>query len=179
MDIIDCFSIDRIRSSGAVFDIKKLRWFNQEYIKTTDSDKLLSLVRPLIPDTWDITPPMIDLVKESAETLNDFKDKVSIFFEYTPLEVETNNSLFPLEIYNFLNSIHIALQSSDETTSETFKTVINELKSTNNLSINVWKPIRIALTGHEHGPDIGKVAEILGNDHCSLRINKFLEINVH
>ena len=178
-ELITHFSIDRIRSSGAVFDIKKLRWFNQEYIKTTDSDTLLSLIDPSIKERWDITTPMINLVKESVDTLNGFQDKLSIFFQYEPQQIEINSTLFPSEIYDFLNNIKITLESSDKMTSETFKAIINDLKTTANLSMNVWKPIRIALTGHEHGPDIGKVAEILGNDMCSLRINQFLEINAH
>ena len=105
--------------------------------------------------------------------------QLSIFFQYQPQKIEINSTLFPSEIYDFLNNIKITLESSDQMTSETFKAIINELKTTNNLSINVWKPIRIALTGHEHGPDIGRVAEILGNDICSLRINQFLETNAH
>ena len=82
-------------------------------------------------------------------------------------------------IRNFISDVKTRLQTKDQITSEKFKQIINDLKSTNNLSINVWKPIRIALTGNEHGPDIGKVSEILGNDQCSLRIHKFLEKNVH
>ena len=37
-ELIEHFSIKRIRSSGAVFDTKKLLWFNQEYIKNMDSE---------------------------------------------------------------------------------------------------------------------------------------------
>ena len=113
------------------------------------------------------------------ETLNDFHSKASMFFEYTPFKVDENDELFPVEIYNFISDVKIRLQKKDQITSEKFKQIINDLKSTNNLSINVWKPIRIALTGNEHGPDIGKVAEILGNSECYSRIDRFLEKNVH
>ncbi|SVE44052.1 uncharacterized protein METZ01_LOCUS496906, partial [marine metagenome] len=93
--------------------------------------------------------------------------------------VDENDELFPVEIYNFISDVRIKLTTKDQITSEQFKQIINDLKSNNNLSINVWKPIRIALTGNGHGPDIGKVAEILGNNQCSSRIHKFLEKNVH
>ena len=178
-ELIEHFSIKRIRSSGAVFDIKKLLWFNQEYIKNMNSEKLLPLVVASISKKWDITNTMIDLIKESMVTLNDFHSRASIFFEYTPPIVDENDELFPIEIYNFISDVKIRLKTKDQITSKQFKQIINDLKSTNNLSINVWKPIRIALTGNEHGPDIGKVAEILGNDQCSSRIHKFLEKNVH
>ena len=40
-ELIQHFSIKRIRSSCAVFDTKTLLWFNQEYIKNMDSEILL------------------------------------------------------------------------------------------------------------------------------------------
>ena len=88
-----------------IFDIKKLIWFNQEYIKNMDSEELLPFVTSSISRKWVITIPIIDLIKESVETLNDFHSKASIFFEYTPLIVDKNNELFPLEIYNFIGGI--------------------------------------------------------------------------
>ena len=39
-ELIDSFSINRIKSSGAIFDVKKLIWFNQQYIKNSDSTVL-------------------------------------------------------------------------------------------------------------------------------------------
>ena len=44
---------------------------------------------------------------------------------------------------------------------------------------NIWKPIRIALSGQEHGPDISKFAEIIGSNECTNRLSLFLKSNVH
>ena len=172
-ELINSFSINRIRSSGAVFDIKKLQWFNQEYIKKTDAEVLLELIN----SDLDITTPMIDLVKDSVLTLNDFKDKLNIFFHYSIMEIDSNNQLFPSEIYHFLKNVSLELKEKNNLNAEEFKTIINNLKSQNNLSLNIWKPVRIALTGIEHGPDIGKVVEILGSETSYQRINLFLEKN--
>ena len=178
-ELIEHFSINRIRSSGAVFDIKKLTWFNQEYIKNSNSNELLPLVLSSLSKKWEIKPSMIDLTKESVETLNDFQSKVAIFFEYTPLKVDKDNTQFTMDIYNFISDVVTTLKTKHQITSEEFKQIINDLKSTNSLSINVWKPLRIALTGHDQGPDIGKIVEILGTDICLSRIQQFLETNVN
>ena len=178
-ELIKCFSIDRIRSSGAVFDIKKLLWFNQKYIKNTDSSILMKLIHKTIKTDWNITEAMIELVKKSTETLNDFKDKLEIFFKYSPIKTNLKDQLFPPEIYNFLKDSSILLHDKNAITAEEFKILINDLKSENSLSINTWKPLRIALIGEEHGPDIGKVVEILGGKESHRRINLFLKKNVH
>ena len=35
---------------------------------------------------------------------------------------------------------------------------------------NLWMPIRLAITGQMHGPDIGNIVEILGRDEVIRRI---------
>ena len=122
---------------------------------------------------------MIELVKESVSTLNDFTDKLDIFFNYSVIKININDQFFPLEIYNFLQNVNVLLKEKVNITAEEFKALINDLKSKNKLSINFWKPLRIALTGQEHGPDIGKVVEILGRDVSLQGIKIFLKKNAH
>ena len=167
-NLIENFSINRIRSSGAVFNIKKLQWFNQQYIKNTDSSELLPLVMKSISKPWDVTIAMVDLIKESIETLNVIEEKLEIFFQYTPMLIDNN------DLFTFINDFRIALDNKNTIDSDSFKQIVNDLKSQNNLSVNIWKPIRIAITGKEHGPDIGKVVEILGYKECSRRLSLFL-----
>ncbi len=47
-DLVQLFTLDGISKSNAVFDNDKLSWFNTEYIRAYDSNKLL----PLIQDEW-------------------------------------------------------------------------------------------------------------------------------
>ena len=122
---------------------------------------------------------MIDLVKDSASTLNELTEKLNIFFTYYPTQIETDNKLFSEKIYSFLNIISVTLKESKSITAEKFKTLLNDVKSNENISGNIWKPIRIAITSIEHGPDIGKVVEILGCNDVHKRINTFLKINGH
>ena len=116
-------------------------------------------------------------IDEKIKEVNEkFNQEISVINSLEDLENIKNKYLSRKGLVAALFSELSKLDSSER---PKFGNILNDLKSTNNLSINVWKPIRIALTGNEHGPDIGKVAEILGNDQCSLRIHKFLEKNVH
>ena len=93
-ELIDSFSIDRIKSSGAIFDVKKLIWFNQQYIKKSDSKALLNLISQMLPTEWNLKIEMIDLLKDSVETLNDFQDHLKSFFVYSPMKISSDNTLF-------------------------------------------------------------------------------------
>ena len=122
---------------------------------------------------------MIDLIKDNIETLNDFQERLLIFFAYKAVKIDDIPNLFSSEIYKLIKEISCYLNDTTNIRSETFKDKVNQLKSINNITGNIWKPIRIAITGKEHGPDISKFVEILGGEQCSNRINMFLENNVH
>ena len=121
---------------------------------------------------------MIDLLKDSVETLNDFQDHLNSFFVYSPMKISLDNNLFSDDIYNFLNLFQEALSKNNNINDNAFKELINKIKTEHDISGNIWKPIRIALTGSEHGPDISRYATILGSTTCVDRIQIFLDLNV-
>ena len=178
-ELFDSFSIDRIKSSGAIFDVKKLIWFNQQYIKNTDSKLLKIDIEKIIPSDWNVTLPMIDLVKDSVDTLNDFKNQLESFFIYSPINISNNDKVFSDMIYDFLNELKNKFETIDNLTVDKFKQIVNTIKNTKAISGNVWKPIRIAVSGKESGPDISMFIMILGPDQCSQRIGQFLNCNVN
>ena len=122
---------------------------------------------------------MIDLLKESIDTINEFENHLESFFQYSPIKIDSDNSMFSSSIYIFLDSLKHSLLEVDSILSENFKSLVNTIKNDSNIAGNVWKPIRIAVTGHEHGPDISTYIEIIGKDQCIDRIESFLKINVN
>src|SRR5271155_1916496 len=97
-DLVELFSLDGISKSNAVFDNDKLAWFNTEYIRAYDAEKLL----PLIEEEWakaGFTPTRsrdellaaIDLLKPRARNLKDFATSFRAYFgdtfDYDPAAV--------------------------------------------------------------------------------------------
>ena len=178
-ELIDSFSINRIKSSGAIFDIKKLTWFNQQYIKTYDNQALKTLIDSTLSQQWDVTLPMIDLLKDSVEDINAFELELESFFIYSPMNMSIDNKLFSPEIYSFLTELMNQCINKSQITATDFKLLINHIKEEQNVLGNIWKPIRIAVTSQEHGPDISKFIEILGPQECSNRLKLFIDLNDH
>lgn len=52
-DMEKLFKIEHLNKSGAVFDYKKLEWFNGQYIRMMDDKELLEAVLPFITGTGD------------------------------------------------------------------------------------------------------------------------------
>lgn len=77
------FSVQGISKSPAVFDYRKLRWFNAEYIKKLSLDELLGLLNPLfdeaVPGVAFDRGHMAVLLQPRLEVLSEVADKLELF----------------------------------------------------------------------------------------------------
>lgn len=178
-ELINNFSLERVQVAGAVFDINKLNWMNNEYIKSYDLDKLLDLSIPYFAGTsLDLNDReklklILNTIRVYLEKLDDIPGKVKIF--------EKDSITIPGEfkeiIYNenskkVFEELTAKIQEINEVTPEWFKNTLNEIgKETGVKGKNLFKPVRVALTGEEHGPELPNIASIYGKE----KLIKFLQ----
>lgn len=182
-DLIQRFSLERVHSSGAVFNIQKLDWMNNEYIKRYDIDSLTELSLPFLEaegiDTSDKfkIKKILNVVRVYVNKLNELPQHFRMFFvdetefenpEYREfLKTDTSKKVFK-ELISRLENI-------SELTAEIFKQATQDVQNVTGIKgKNLFKPIRLALTGKEHGPELPLVAELLGKD----KVIKFLSQHI-
>ena len=86
-DLIKEFSLERINKSGAVFNIEKLRWMNEQHIRIKTDQELLEMLKPIIAqrslgtfsDTYLLN--IIALMKERVTFVSDFIDNCKYFYQ--------------------------------------------------------------------------------------------------
>ena len=181
-DLIENFSLDRVQKSGSVFDVEKLKWMNQQYIKQLSLDDLFELLQPYMPDYMkdeDIASlkKMVETVRDSLVTLPDIAQRLDLFFlpdmELTDetLIAQVKDESAQKVYQSFLN---IAEQES-ELTSGNFGQIMKSVqKETGIKGKNLWGPMRLAITLVEHGPDLGSVVDIFGRDKCFSMVRNVL-----
>jgi glutamyl-tRNA synthetase len=85
-EMISSFDIQAVNRAASTFDIDKLKWLNQHYIKASDSTHLVSLLSDRLKGRGiDVSngPPVDDVVsvlRERAQTLEEMADKSEYFF---------------------------------------------------------------------------------------------------
>jgi len=172
-ELIEAFSLDRVNKSGAIFDIQKLNAFNNHYIKNYKFDELKNLLSSFIPPDWIITPDIIDLVKDKAFTLCDFKNLLSFIFLDSIPHSDKNIQILKSKIgSNILQSFLINIHN------------INSLKEMSQLvqketdcsPKEFWSTIRIALSGESHGPALDMIIKIYGQNKVRSLINNALKL---
>ena len=178
------FSLERVSKSSGIFDINKLNWVNEHYIRESPVERITDLAIPYLIKAGYITE--ID-VKEKYEWLRDLvsvlqdrisyvaeiKEKAAIFFK-TEIELKDDESreLIKSDHLPQLLDVFKAKVEEAETVDENFgKKVFKEIqKETGIKGPNLYKPIRVVLTGEAHGPDLPLVIKILGRQNILNRV---------
>ena len=176
-EIISQFSLDKVVKSPAVFDIDKLNWMNSVYIKKADNERLLKLAENHFTEAGYIDGinegnrekllNIIGVIKGSLSYLEQIKDKAKIFFgeKVLPLTEEGKTILEMEHIKDLLTAFAVKVRDANtlegEFTNDTFKELKNEFGVSGK---KLFMPIRVALTGEVHGPDLPLIVPILGKD---------------
>ncbi|CDI49047.1 glutamate--tRNA ligase [Clostridium tetani] len=183
-DLIGKFDYKSINKAPAIFDNKKLKWMNGEYIRMFSLEEFHKLALPyyevVITKNFDLLK-ISELLHTRTELLSEIPEQVDFFDElpeyscdlYVHKKMKTNfeNSLESLEkALPVLESID---NWNTETIHDSIMELIKELEVKN--GIVLW-PIRTAVSGKKFTPGGAfEIAEILGKEETLKRVKIGIE----
>lgn len=184
-DLIAGFSLDRVSKSGAVFNIKKLNWFNEQYLRARSEEDLLPEVKDIIksygydgyPD--DYVKEVIKLMKERAQLVDEFISQGQYFFEAPQAyDSKARKKAWKANTAELIQAYILRLQEMDESDWEASK-IKDELKKIlKEKEVGFGKialPTRLAVTGMGFGPGLFETLELLGKEEVIARMKKAVE----
>ncbi|MCL1905490.1 MAG: glutamate--tRNA ligase [Clostridiales bacterium] len=171
------FSLSRVSKSPAVFDIAKLRWLNAQYLRALAPADIAQGILPYLPADFGE-----DRAKLLAETLAHHLETFSGVKEYLPLieggmrpamEKEAAAALAqehaPLLINTFASLIE-AIDERDFSAAAVKDAIKQAGKETGAKGAALFMVLRVAVTGCMHGPDLDKLAAIIGKENLIKRL---------
>ncbi len=175
-ELVDRFDLSRVNKSGAVFDRVKLDWMNSRYIQALDDREFLRICRSSV-DMAALDEARADIaflaLKTNLNTFSELGDKLQIFLREpsAPTDPEALELLkderIPLLFTDFLEE----LEQTGELDSEEFRQIMKRIqKKRKQEGIKgklLWMPIRLALTGEMHGPELGYLVQYFGKEKCA------------
>jgi nondiscriminating glutamyl-tRNA synthetase len=172
-EMVKVFDIDRIGKAAAVFDKKKLLWMNGQYIRKLPLDTLVQLVEPYVPDflrrRYDEATrrEIVSILQDSIDTLADFAGRAAIFEPDVVYEDEAKALLQTDSARRVVAGMIQRLRAHEGAlTPEAFKQMILATGQETGLKgKELYFPIRGAMTGSVHGPDLTRVAAVKGKDN--------------
>jgi len=179
-ELIQLFSLEGISKSNAVFDNDKLAWFNTEYIRAYDTERLL----PLIAAEWakaGFTPnrsreeilAAIDLLKPRARNLKDFATIFRAYFsddfEYDPAAV--TKFLSDGAVRTLLVQLSHRYADANDFTEASTEANLRAFADENGIKAGpLINGSRVALTGQAVAPSLFAVMAALGKDRVVQRL---------
>lgn len=188
-EIVNKFDLARVNKSGAVFDIEKLNWMNNQYIQSMDLNRLYQLSIPYLIDAGYIDShnkidkdnllKILDLTRDGLDYLGQLPVEAELFFtEFKFEDIDSaKKEINDPEVKDVLEGLVEELNSLDDFSSNNIKSVFNKVrKETGVGGRKFYHPLRLVLTGRESGPDLVSFSEIIGKEEVINRLNKSLAL---
>lgn len=185
-ELIQQFTLDRVAKNPAVFDIEKLNWINFHYMKQLDAGQLYAICLPHLqkagyasenPDEAEMQwlKDMCWAMREHVQYGAQIVDAVSVFFtdDFKPENEETAAVLQEETAPAVLKMFAEELTALDDVTADTVQPLFKKIQK--GLKVKgkfVYMPIRIAITGVMHGPDLNVIVALMGRDKVQKRLQQ-------
>jgi glutamyl-tRNA synthetase len=179
-DLIEKFDLPNVGKSPAIFDMDKLLWLNDHYIKTLPVEVIAGRLTPFItaqgravPDPEKLTQIIRNLLGR-AKTLKEMAEMAGFFFgEEIEYEASAKTKFLtqaarPI-LERFLKDFK-ELASLDEASQRTLIECI--AKDYGKKLVDIVQPLRVALSGKAVSPGIFEVIGILGKYVVEKRIER-------
>ncbi len=148
-EAVGWFDITKISKAPVRFDLDKLRFINREHLKLMDSKELSRYVGFADEDIGNIAKIYLD----ETGTLKELRGKIGSIFD---------EKVIPDDFFKPAELIRESIKTAPHF--ETFDEFKNHIVSSTGLrGKNFFKPLRLLLTGSEHGPELSDLYPYLKN----------------
>ena len=182
--LIEKFSVDGISKSSSIFDAKKMRWLNGEYIKELPFEKFMEYATPFfeassIAGKYDYVK-FGKLLQSRIEIFSEIEDKVKFIVNFKKFDPALYlNKKFKIDLDVAKNvikaSIPVFEKIKDWTEENLHAATLQVAEMLGAKSGQVYSVLRVALSGVEVTPGGSvEIADILGKEESMDRLNKSL-----
>ena len=182
-EAIEAFDLSRVGHSAAVFDPAKLRWMNGRHIRRMDGGAYVERALAQLPESiaaaYDDARrrEIVALVRDSLETLEDVAERTRVFAPSPALDDEAHAVVRSDAGRCVLEAFLQVLDEFDgDWNADAFRSLARETGARTSLrGRDLYFPLRAALTGSLHGPDLSQVAAIRGRDAVERLVRRALD----
>jgi len=185
-EAIKLFEIKDVNKTAATFDLKKLGWINNQYLKGGDAERLTDLILPMliekkyIPENnfdRNYVVSLVKLFQSRLTTLSDFVDRADSFFlKEVDMDPEAKEKFlsgdFSREFTLFIQRLEALKEFNVAAIEDSFRQMVKELNIEAKVLIH---PIRVALTGKTIGPGLFEVVYYLGKERTKERLSNWIK----
>lgn len=180
-DLIKLFDENRLSKSPAAFDQKKMDWMSNEYIKNADFSTVFTMAKPFLEKAGRLTDKaekLVALYKPQLKSIDEIIPLTNLFFEDFPELTKVEKELMsgetvPVVLKSFKSKLE-AMTDEDFKSENIFPQIKAVQKETGIKGKNLFMPIRIAVSGEMHGPELSDTIYLLGREKSIEHLDSML-----
>jgi glutamyl-tRNA synthetase len=179
-ELVKNFSLENINRSPSRFDFEKCKWVNQQHLHRLTLEDFAREAQPFVESAGLPIPgnylKVVAAVRDKVRLFSDVPAAVDFLltddFSYdaeTIIKVRGNTMAADL-----LNKLASAFEAIPDWSAFAAKTALDETAQAAGAKPGqLMFPLRVALSGRGHGPDLGEMLDQLGRDRCVARVRQF------
>jgi glutamyl-tRNA synthetase len=190
-ELEELFTIKKLNKAPAVFNYKKLDWFNGMYTRKKTPAELKALILPYLVQAGLVSLPLstekdklvdeiVPLVQERLKTLSDVAGLVRFLFE--DVSIANPQDLVPKnadtgKAAQFLRVLKDMLEDLLSSAEEAKEAKLRDKAAELGVKLGDFlSPLRVAITGSTQSPPLFESIKILGKEKSTERIAKAIDI---
>jgi len=177
---VEWFDLGHISRSAAQFSPQKLRWINQQHLKSVDIGRLSHEVAQRIERAGGrLTdgPPLervIELLRERAETLAGLVDEAMMFYGDSRPSAELLQSHITPEVRPVLSDLATEFEELQEWSSEPINSAVQTVLKRHAIKMpRLAVPLRVAVFGMAQTPSLSPVLALAGRERVIARLRQY------
>ncbi|MFA5629519.1 MAG: glutamate--tRNA ligase [Dehalococcoidales bacterium] len=189
-EIIKNFTLGRVNSTGAIFNVEKLDWMNGVYVRNLQTEEFATRVMPFLerdlpaevkrPLSLEYVTQIVPLVQERVKKLGEIAELTDFFFnenlEYDPnilVAKKTTRETTKIMLETALAELGELAEFTDESLENVLRPMAEKLEVKTG---QLFGTLRSATTGKEVAPPLFQTMVVLGKERCIKRIGEALGV---
>ncbi|MCY4159201.1 MAG: glutamate--tRNA ligase [Bacteroidetes bacterium] len=178
------FSLERVGSAPAKFDLDKLQWFNGQHLRRLDTESLIARVKPFLEEKLievkdeNYLREVCLLVQDRLEYASDVVTRFGYCFldpdSYDPKGIKKRWKPDSADLVEEYSKQIESMQFFNEASLEEELRNISENRGIG--AGRIIHPVRLAVSGTIAGPSLFKLLQILGRETCVRRLRRAANI---
>jgi len=184
--MIEAFTLERLGRSGSVFDPAKLAWMNAHWLHHASGEAIRAWAEAAGPDAPRFVPEaaaawpraalerVLEVLRGNLATLSDLPGELAPFLDEPPVfEPQAREVLASARAAAVCAAAAGALAALADWRAEGVKSALQSVAPALRVQgRELFQPVRAALTGRTHGPELPLVAELLGRERSLARLER-------